>query len=916
VNTDLSLAYTFEKLDRDLHDMLVCFREVLVDLGEPEIAAALPWLNQTKDRARAAEALSSENGLQALSLSFQLLNMVEENTAAQTRRQVEQHVDVTAEPGLWGKHLLSLKEMNFTGAQIADALAEVWVEPVLTAHPTEAKRSSVLEQHRQLYLLLVKRENQVWTPAERRLIRDQIRAAIERIWRTGEILMQKPDLATERRSILYYLRDVFPQVLPRLDWRLREAWRQAGLDPELIAGPGKLPRMTFGTWVGGDRDGHKLVTAKTTEETLEELRLAALTVHGAALQSLGQRLSLSKLRQSAPPTLQQAIDENAASLGEEGRVDLARNPEEPWRQFVNLMRSKLPGQDPCMIDRLPHQYRRPEQFAADLVVLHDSLVEIGAKRLAEHEVLPMLRTVENIGFHLAVLDVRQNSDFHDRAIAGLLVAAGIDGEDYPNWPEQRRVELLERELNTPRPLAHELSALSPEAEDVLAVFRTLASHGESHGYNGLGSLIVSMTRSVSDLLGVYLLAREVGLVRPTTDGLICRLPVVPLFETVEDLQAAPDILASFLDHPITRRSLAEGGGKPLQQVMLGYSDSAKGAGVLSGQWSLNIAQEALTKVADQREVKLRFFHGRGGTISRGAGPTHRFLEALPHGSLGGAFRLTEQGETISQKYANLITATYNLELLLAGVTFTKLSHQRPFKIETGLDEVVAQLAARSQEVYTELFAMPGFMTYYGGATPIDAIEASRIGSRPARRTGQRTLDDLRAIPFVFSWNQSRHFLPGWYGVGTALEELGRRDPETFFSLGEQVRYWGFLRYVFTNIETSLMSADANVMSLYAQLVEDEDVRQRFLSTIVAEFDRTRLMLERLFGGTFQTRRPRLLGTLERRHEALLLLHEQQVNLLRQWRQLQHEGDNAAADSLVPRLLLTINALASGLRTTG
>ncbi|MDP8225813.1 MAG: phosphoenolpyruvate carboxylase [Candidatus Lernaella stagnicola] len=916
MSSDLTLSYSFEKLDRDLRELMTCFQEILADLGDDDLAAALPWVATAGDKEKHDEVLTTEAGLQALSLSFQLLNMVEENSAAQTRRQVEQRVGLLAEPGLWGKHLARLHEMNFSPEKIADTLPTIWVEPVLTAHPTEAKRSSVLEQHRELYLLLVKRENQMWTPTEQAFIREQIKVALERIWRTGEILLQKPDLATERRGILYYLRDMFPQVLPRLDWQLRHAWRAAGFNPALIDGPGKLPRMQFGTWVGGDRDGHGLVTAKVTEETLRELRQAALSVHGRNLQALGQRLSLSRLRQGAPPALREAIAANVEALGDLGREAIERNPEEPWRQFVNLMRAKLPGQDPCMIESLPYQYRRPDLLAADLLLLYESLCDIDAKRLADHEILPVLRAVEMFGFHLAVLDVRQNSEFHDRAVAGLLVAAGIDGADYPDWPLEKKMELLTRELQSPRPLAHGMAELNAEATNVLRAYRVLADHGEEFGYEGLGALIVSMTRSTADLLAVYLLAREVGLVRPTPEGLVCMLPVVPLFETVEDLVAAPGILDRFLAHPITKRSLPRFDGTALQQVMLGYSDSAKGAGVLSGQWSLHHAQRALTDVAHDHEVRLRFFHGRGGTISRGAGPTHRFLESLPHGSLCGAFRLTEQGETISQKYANLITATYNLELLLAGVTFTRLNHERPIQIETGLDSVVSDLAARSHEVYTELIAMPDFMTYYGQATPIDAIEQSRIGSRPSRRTGKRTLNDLRAIPFVFSWNQSRHYVPGWYGVGTALDELGRRDPETFFNLGEQVKYWGFLRYVFTNIETSLMSADADIMAAYADLVEDKTVRDRFLAIIIAEFERTRNMLERLFGGTIESRRPRLLGTLRRREKALLLLHERQIELLTRWRDLLRRDQTDDAEALLPRVLLSINALASGLRTTG
>jgi phosphoenolpyruvate carboxylase len=501
-------------------------------------------------------------------------------------------------------------------------------------------------------------------------------------------------------------------------------------------------------------------------------------------------------------------------------------------------------------------------------------------------------------------------------MAQLLTAAGLDDADYPAWPEAKRLELLTQELRSPRPLAHGLAQLGAEAQDVLDGYRTLASHGEEFGYDGLGSLIVSMTRSVSDLLAVYVLAREAGLVRPTADGLVCRLPVMPLFETVEDLAAAPDILHRFLQHPITERSLPRHHDRPVQQVMLGYSDSAKAAGIFAGQWALYQAQKQLTAVARLFGVTVRFFHGRGGTVSRGAGPTHRFLEALPHGSLAGLFRATEQGETISQKYANLLTAAYNLELLLAGVTATTLRHQRAAPDVDDLDAVMQHLAAHSQQAYQDLLAEPGFLTYFAQATPIDAIEESRIGSRPTRRTGERTLEDLRAIPWVFSWTQSRHYLPGWYGLGYALQQLAREQPAVFERLEQAIPRWPYLRYVLGSIETNLVSADLDIMRQYAGLVGDADVRHRVFHLITHEYLRTRRFLERVLGGNVQTRRPRLWSTVQWRAAGLRALHEMQIRLLSQWRDCLAAADAAGAAALLPRVLLSVNALASGLRTTG
>ncbi len=914
MSQDLTLQFTFEKLDRDLRYLMQCFQEVLVELGQDALARALPWVGD--ETAAAAEALGAEDGLQALSLAFQLLNMVEENTSAQTRRQVEHLGRQATEPGLWGQRLAELRAQGFGAEEIAAALPEVWVEPVLTAHPTEAKRSSMLEQHRQLYLLLFKRENSIWTPAEQDQIRAQIKAALERIWRTGEILPQKPDVAAERRGVLYFLREVFPEVLPRLDFRLVESWRESGLPPELLRGVGKLPRLTFGVWVGGDRDGNPNVTAKTTEETLLALRQAALEVHDRNLLALAQRLSMTAMRQPPPSALARAIRDDAARLGETGRRALERNPDQPWRQYLNLVRAKLPQPENCTVGLAPYQYRRPAEFRRDLQLLYDSLLAIGAPRLAEQEALPAIRAAEVFGFHLAALDIRQNSARHDLAAAQLLTAAGVDAAEYPTWPPAKRLEFLRRELQSPQPLTRGGVELGAAARETLECYRLLASHGEEYGYDGLGSLIVSMTRSAADLLVVFLFAREAGLLRPSPAGPTCRLPVTPLFETVEDLAAAPAILREFLREPFTRANHISFGGRPLQQVMLGYSDSAKAAGLVSGQWALHRAQQALHEVAREAGVGLLFFHGRGGTISRGAGPTHRFLEALPHGSLCGAFRTTEQGETISQKYANLNTATFHLELLTAGVAATKLIHTRPLQTDGGLTPVLDALAARSQAAYEALLAAPGFLAFFGQATPIDAIEEARIGSRPSRRTGRRTLDDLRAIPWVFSWNQARFYLPGWYGVGAALEELAANDPATFAALGARAATWPVWRYLLMNIETSLASVDPEIMAQYAALVTDPAIRRRFLDDIAAEYRRTRDTLARLLGGGFEARRPRLWDTLVRRAPALRLLHRMQIAALAEWRDALRNNDANRVAAALARVLLSVNAVASGLRTTG
>ncbi|MBV9658295.1 MAG: phosphoenolpyruvate carboxylase [Verrucomicrobia bacterium] len=911
------------RINRDLTFLMECLREVLAELGEDALAAVVPWTN---DDAAATAVVNgatltppSRRG-QVYAVAFQLLNLIEENVSTQVRRAREKAAGIAAEPGLWGANLRRLRESGLDGATLAAGLAGILVEPVLTAHPTEAKRAAALTQHRRLFGLLEARENPFLTAAEQAENRAEIKLTLERLWRTGEILLRKPEVAAERRSLMYYFREVFPQTVTRLDLRLRSAWEETGFDPALLGDA--LPQIRFGTWVGGDRDGHPLVTAEVTAQTLADLRAGALDVLRAQLAALAERLPLSVHFQSAPPALAARIEALGQELDGESATVFREAPDEPWKQFARLLVLKLPLPPGRAVQPVNGaiNYHRPEELTADLDLLAGSLRAVGAGRLAARDVVPVRRLVETFGFHLAALDIRQNSHAHDLALSQLMRAADVpDAATFPTWSESARLEFLDLELRSARPFTQPGTTTGSEADAALACFRLLGAQLDVYGPGGLGALIVSMTRRLSDLLVVYLLAREAGLALRTPEGSVCRLPVVPLFETAEDLRRAPDILRGFLAHPVTQRSL---GATRVQQVMLGYSDSNKESGILASQWALHQAQSALCEVgrtAAGGPVRIRFFHGRGGTISRGAGPTHRFLDALPRGSIGGDLRLTEQGETIAQKYANGATAAFNLEALLAGVAGASLTQFSPEqKAENaGLANVVEALVASSRRAYEGLLGAPDFMTFYRGATPIDVLEQSSIGSRPSRRTGSRKLSDLRAIPWVFSWNQARFYLPGWYGVGTALAELKTHAPEDFAALGRALDGgWPFLRYVLMNVELNLTSADLDIMTRYAALVSDDAVRTRFFDAIAGEFERSRSQLDALFGKPLQQRRPRAAKTLALRADALRVLHGEQITLLRQWRDAHDAGDDAKEQALLPALLLSINAIASGLRTTG
>ncbi|ACF13263.1 Phosphoenolpyruvate carboxylase [Chloroherpeton thalassium ATCC 35110] len=917
-----SLIFDPEKVQQDFEFLMHCFHDVLEEAGEAELARLLPW---HREALLGTDINMTERLAQAYSIAFQLLGMAEQNAAIQYRRQLETELGLTKLTALWGESLAHLKARGLTSEQIAETLPQIYVELVLTAHPTEAKRSTVLGHHRRLYLLLVKRENQMWTPSEREAIRDEIKETLALLWRTGEIFLEKPGIALERRNILHYLKTVFPEVLPVLDARLKQAWKSVGFDPKAISSYKNLPHLKFGTWVGGDRDGHPLVTDEVTRETFAELRLSALLLLHEQLSEMAKNLSISDRLQPPPEKLSNRIHELVAQLGKSGEDALLRNPGEPWRQFLNLMQDSLPlevnyyGKGVLLHDKF--HYKKAAELLADLQLLHDSLYEIGAGRIAAQSVQPVFRSLSHFGFHLAVLDIRQNSGFHDRAISQLLAAAGIEDNDFGNWREEKRLQFLRDELRSPRPFTHCHAALGDEASAVISCYRVLVEEMQKNGEDGIGALIVSMTRSASDLLSVYLLAREVGLLRQDEAGMYCPLPIVPLFETIDDLNKSPNILRAFLDFPMTARSLAYqkmrmNREKPVQQVMVGYSDSNKDGGIFASLWSLYNAQAELAKIGEDNGIGICFFHGRGGTISRGAGPTHRFIKALPHLSLQGRLRMTEQGESIAQKYANRITAAYNLELFLANVTrSTLLDKYFPEPIHP-LHGTMNKLAEKSLSVYTELLNTDGFIDFFREATPIDAIEQSKIGSRPSRRSGKKSLSDLRAIPWVFSWGQARYYLSGWFGVGSALESLYSESPADFATVASHLYTWAPLHYVLSNAATSIALADLDMMSRYAALVENECVREKIFGMIKGEFIRTKTMLEKIYGGALEEKRPNIYRMIALRKEGLDVLHSQQLALLTEWRKRRNTGREQDAEKLIPHLLLTINAIANGMGSTG
>ncbi len=902
----------FTLIDETLTFLIDSLSDALTSLGEDELIPFLPWRDVTP------ESSAPEGTQQLYSIGFQLLNMVEERVAAAIRRKRENEIGAESIRGLWARTLKDMKDLGLDEDQILDVLKDVHVEPVLTAHPTEAKRATVRERHRAIYEELARNEHPKYTGSERRRIKANISVAMETLWCTREIHITRPDLKQELRNALYYLREMYPAVLNRLDTHFIEAWRDAGFSVDKLRNSGKQPRVTFGTWIGGDRDGHPLVTPKVTYDTLADLRSHAIVLMRKELKELAFHLTISKQSQEIPEALTERIKEIANQLSNPSYVAniLYQNREEPWRQFVYLIRGLLYDTSKGI-----GGYKKPEELDTDLALLEKTLLSTGCLQLIKLFISPLRHKLSIFGFHLATIDIRQNSEYHDKAVSQLLTAASIeDGENFATWSEEKRCEFLSVELLSARPFLHDTARSGEEADSVLDTYRVIADQVDAYGMEGIGSFIVSMTRSVSDLLVVYLLQREAGILVPTENGLASPIEVVPLYETKEDLNLSQDLLAGFLDHPLTLRShkLRFSDKEPVQQVMLGYSDSNKDCGILSAQWALYRAEKAMVDIANTRSIKLCYFHGRGGTISRGAGPTQWFMEALPHGSFSGHFRMTEQGETIAQKYANLSNATYNIELLIACAASTAAKHKHGKAPHDPCIQFMPTLSKGSEGAYQELLHTEGFIPFYREATIIDALENSRIGSRPSRRTGKKdfSLDDLRAIPWVFSWTQARFYLPGWFGVGSALNSIKQKSPADYQALKDGLKDSVFLQYILTNVETNLASANRNLMITYADLCTDDVLKKRFMDIILSEFDVTKRLLSDIFNGDFEQRRPRMNKTLAIREEPLKVLHHQQVELIKQWRALKAEGKEQEAEDLFPKILLSINAISSGLRTTG
>ncbi|GHG31560.1 phosphoenolpyruvate carboxylase [Paracoccus aerius] len=827
--------------------------------------------------------------LQGLDIWFQLLRIIDENAATRNRRMIENNAGPAAVEGSFAR-VLSAPSYS-TSDDLRRVAQRLCVGPTLTAHPTEAKRVTVLEIHRRIYRALVDLETDRWTPRERAELLANLESEIDLLWLTGELRRQRPTPLEEIEWGVQFFRgslfDAASNVLQRFG---KEVAPHLGPD-----GGDDVPLLRFHSWIGGDRDGNPHVTADTTRAALAAGQKAILERYDQGLTRAVRHLSISTeiaaLPQDARDLLQSVIE--AARLPDKAR---RRNPGEHFRQATNAIRHRIAATAEGVGVAA---YAHVRDFIAELRKVEAALAGLGAERLGHALVRPLRLQAQIFGFRTVTLDIRQNSSVTTRALSQIWSCAGgpvpVYGSD--DWSRRLRAELGQKDLP-----GLDGDALGSEAVELLELLRLM--HRTRFGPDPLaiGPFILSMTRSCDDLLGVFLLARYAGFGSERLD-----LRVVPLFETIADLRAAPHILNKLLQVPLARRSLNDDGRV---EIMLGYSDSNKDGGFVCSTWELEKAQRSITRSLARHKLTPTFFHGRGGSVSRGGATTERAIAAQPRGTIDSRLRTTEQGEVVSSKFANLRTAEYQLELLASSVMEQSLKSPAE-RVQPEFRDTLEALADLSFTAYRDLLHRPGFITYFTEASPVEELSLLKMGSRPTRRSGANSLDDLRAIPWVFAWSQNRHLISGWYGFGSAIHTFRRfRQDEGDALLRRMFKESRIFRLIVDEIEKSLFHADMQIAARYAALVSDAGARDDILGLIAQEYDRSRAAVLFLnatpdLGARFTNMSARF----GRVRADLTRVHDLQIRLLQENRQ-QPNAKNAIA------LMQTMNCISTALGWTG
>ena len=858
-------------------------------------------------RVEALPLAESRGVVKAFSTYFKLVNAAEEQERVRVlrRREREAHAAGASATETIGAAVRELRGSGRTDGEMQALLDRLLIMPVFTAHPTEAKRRTILTKLARIADVLRQLDLDSPTPEEERAAQEVLREELVSLWQTEETRAYKPGVMDEVRNGLYYFETTLHDLAPAIVATLERA--VAAHYPGLRVPPAFL---RFGSWIGGDRDGNPFVTAAVTEEALRAHQDLALRLLRRGIERLHGHLSATE-RRGVSAELEESLRRDAALFPDDAKRSDERYRHQPYRQKLLYVYRRLGATleasgRPWRADhRLrPGAYPSAAALLEDLHLLQRSLLAHRGERIAGGRLGTLVRQAEIFGFHLASLDIREHAGRHTSAVAEVLGRYGI-APGYAAASEAERSRFLTTEILAGRPFTPHRLDFSPATNETLEVFRLVRRAHERIGVAAVETCVVSMTRAPSDLLAVLLMARDAGV----SD----RLDVVPLFETVEDLHAAPETMERLYENPAYARHLAARGAA--QTIMVGYSDSNKDGGYLTANWELHLTQRALAAVCRKHGVSLTLFHGRGGTVGRGGGPTNRAVLAQPPESVGGRLRLTEQGESVTNRYAHPALARRHLEQLVHAVLLAGGRRPSPSPSRGGAwEKALNDLAPVAQTAYRELVhETPSLARYLRAATPLDEIERLNIGSRPARRGPAADLADLRAIPWVFAWTQSRMTLPGWYGLGSALSGWAGEDESRWALLATMYRDWPFFRTLVDNAQLALRAADLLIAAVYATLADPRD-REAVFPRLREEYRRTEAALCRLTGQRdLLDEAPWLKRSIRVRNPYIDPMNYVQVALLRR---LRGNPDEAEAEEMRDAVRLTVNGIAAGLRNTG
>ncbi len=860
--------------------------------------------------------------IRAFNIYFSLVNSCEEAYAHQQRRAAERTGRT------WqGSFIETVREFHAQGIsahQLQTLLDSANYMPVLTAHPTEAKRLTVKENLRRIFTTTLALDDPMLLREEAQSLVQQLSDLILTLWKTDEVRSQRPNVRDEiRQGLFYFHKSLFqavPAVYRKLQGVIDNIYGTDAHDGHAVRVPSFLH---FGSWIGGDRDGNPNVKPETTVEALRHQAQVAVLEYIVRIRDLGQRLTHSaNLTEVSAEFLENLTADNiyVAEVFAE-RPD--RFSGEPYRRKLRIMRFRLERNlvtikrclDGAPLERHPAHYPSEVEFLKDLYVMRASLLQNGDRNIANGELLDLIRLVESFGFYLMKLDVRQESTRHTQAVTELFTRFW-GGVNYAAADEDGRMRLLEDALCRDHLPAIDAAKLSANTEETLGVFKVMQQMRDELSPEAFGHYVISMTHAPSHVMEVMLLARTAGLAGRRDHHWFCNIRISPLFETIEDLEHTEPVMTALFDNA-TYSNLLKASGN-MQEVMLGYSDSSKDGGILSSGWNLYQAQIKITELARQRGVQCRLFHGRGGTVGRGGGPTHQSIMAQPTGTVHGQIKFTEQGEVLSFKYSNIETAVYELTVGVTGLLKSSLSVVgQKHSVRKDYLRVMEKMAAASETAYRELTERTtGFLDYFYEATPVSEIGMLNIGSRPShRKKGDRSKNSVRAIAWVFGWAQSRQVLPGWFGVGSGLMSYLDDDPDHIALVQDMYAHWPFFRTLLSNTEMSLFKVDLNIGEEYAKLCSDQAQGMSIFDSVRQEYARTLEGILRAENARHLLQdSPALAVTLSRRHPYLDPLNLIQVTLLKRYREL-NEDDPQRAVCLDP-LLRSINAIATGVRNTG